>query len=468
MGPDDPVSDLVVLGAGPAGLVAAWRAALAGHHVTLCERSPAVGGMTASTEVVGVRVDLGSHRLHPSTPLPLLDALRGLLGADLQVRPRHGRIRLGGRWLGFPLRATDLLTGLPPRMAAAAARDAVTGPLRRERADTFAEVVRAGLGSTVADAFYAPYVRKIWGVEASQLAGELARRRVSASSPTDIVHRLVRGARRGGRTFLYPRGGFGRIAERLADAAVAAGVDLRLGTGAVAVQLREGSVGVEVADGGHVEAERVFTTVPVADLAAMAEPAPPDHVLTAAAGLEHRGVVLVYLALDRPRWTEYDAHYFPDADVALARLSEPKNYRDDPDDPGDRTVLCAEIPCSVGDGTWTATPEELGARVAGALARLDLPDATPSAVEVRRLPRVYPLYRPGFAWDLSVVDLWLADHPRLVTFGRQGLFVPDNTHHALAMGWAAAETLGPVGGPGWDQRAWDSARTSFRRFVVED
>jgi hypothetical protein len=54
----------------------------------------------------------------------------------------------------------------------------------------------------------------------------------------------------------------------------------------------------------------------------------------------------------------------------------------------------------------------------------------------------------------------------LLTFGRQGLFVPDNTHHALAMGWAAAGAVQPDGR--WDQAAWDRARDSFRDFVVED
>ena len=110
--------------------------------------------------------------------------------------------------------------------------------------------------------------------------------------------------------------------------------------------------------------------------------------------LRHRGLVLAYLVLERPRWTEFDAHYFPDLDVPLARLSEPKNYRDDLADPRDVTVLCAEIPCTVGDEVWTAAPEDLGARVAEALRRMGLPDATLAAAEVRRLPRVYPLYRP--------------------------------------------------------------------------
>src|SRR3954447_13841689 len=181
------LSRVVVVGAGPAGLMAAWRAARAGHEVTVIERSNRVGGMAASHSVAGLRVDLGSHRLHPSTPPVILGALRALLGGDVQERTRNGRVRLGDRWIAFPLRAADLLTRTPRPFAVGAVRDAVLAPTRHPRADTFAEVVRAGLGPTVADAFYAPYVRKIWGVAPAELSGELARRRVSAGGPAAIA-----------------------------------------------------------------------------------------------------------------------------------------------------------------------------------------------------------------------------------------------------------------------------------------
>lgn len=89
---------IVVVGAGPAGLAAAWGAARAGHQVTVVDRADHVGGMAASRTVAGLRVDHGSHRLHPATDPALLAEIRRLLGDDLQTRPRHGRIRLAGRW----------------------------------------------------------------------------------------------------------------------------------------------------------------------------------------------------------------------------------------------------------------------------------------------------------------------------------------------------------------------------------
>ncbi|MBI2708893.1 MAG: FAD-dependent oxidoreductase [Actinobacteria bacterium] len=470
---------ILVVGAGPAGLAAAWRAAAGGHEVAVVERAEVVGGMAGSFEVAGVRVDHGSHRLHPSTPPEVLGALRGLLGDDLQDRPRHGRIRLTGRWVGFPLRTADLLSRLPPGFAVRAAADALTGPLRRPRQapgshgarprDTFAEVVRCGLGPAVAEEFYGPYVRKLWGMDPEALAGDLARRRVSAASAGAVARRLVRARQPAGRTFLYPRGGFGRISEALAEAAEGAGVSIRLGCGLTSVISASGPDGpvlsVRLDDGTSIEADLLWSTIPLPELARRVDPAPPATLLAAAGRLEHRALALVYLVLDQPWWTEFDAHYFPALDNPVARLSEPKRYRDDPADPTDRTVLCAEVPCDVGDAVWSAPAADLGALVADALARDDLPPVRAAQVEVRRLPRVYPRYRPGFAWDLARLELWLADQRGIVSFGRQGLFVPDNTHHALAMGWAAAACLAD---DHWDALAWRTARDGFRTHVVED
>jgi protoporphyrinogen oxidase len=170
--------------------------------------------------------------------------------------------------------------------------------------------------------------------------------------------------------------------------------------------------------------------------------------------------------LDRDRYTEFDAHYFPALDAPFSRVSEPKNYRDGTGtDTAGRTVLCAEVPCSVGDATWDAPDGELGALVAGALPAQGLPAAAPVEVAVRRVPNAYPVYRVGFEEHFAAADAWLASIANLVTFGRQGLFAHDNTHHAMATGWAAADALG---GGGFDRDRWRLDRERFAAHVVED
>jgi protoporphyrinogen oxidase len=455
----------VVLGGGPAGVGAAYRAARAGHRVALLERAAHLGGASASIDVGGQRVDLGSHRLHPSIEPRILADLRALMGDDLQVRPRNGRIRLGGRWIAFPLRPVDLVRRMPPAMALGAVRDALLAPARRPREDTFAEVVRAALGPTIAGRFYLPYARKIWGVDPAGLSGEQARRRVGTRSAAGLVRRALARGEEGKRTFLYPRGGYGQIVEALGTAARAAGARIELGAEVTRVELRADGARVTRAGGATTTARRVWSTIPVTALAAIADPPPPPAALAAAAGLGYRAMLLVYLVLDRPRYTPFDAHYLPAGATPVTRVSEPKNYRDGDDPPG-TTVLCAEVPCEAGDVLWRAPDPVLGAVAADALEEAGLPRPMPSAVEVVRLRHAYPVLRAGYAERLAEVERWAAGRPALLTLGRQGLFVHDNLHHALAMAWAVADCLGPD--RGFDEVAWAAARRGFAEHVVED
>lgn len=469
-------ADLVVLGAGPAGLATALSAAGRGLTVEVLEAAPVVGGMSASFEVAGIRVDLGSHRLHPSMSGEVRELLDRLLGDDLQERPRNGRIHLAGRWVAFPPSTPDLIRKLPPGFAAGVALDTVTSPLRRTRArqETFADVVRAGLGPTFLREFYGPYAVKLWGLPAEELDAELARRRVSADGAASLLRRLVPGrAAPGraatGRTFMSPRRGFGQVAETLAAAAVDAGATITTSSPATGIE-RRGEAWVVRAVGRagdaelELEAPAVVSTLPVSVAVGLLGREAPPAVSEAAARMEHRGVVLVYLVLDSGRWTAFDAHYLPGPETVVARVSEPRNYRDG-DDPDDVTVLCAEVPCDVGDEVWSAADDALGARVAAELTALGLP-TEPVDVVTRRLPAVYPRLRPGDIALRDSVDRWWATRPGLLSVGRAGRHVGDNTHHVIEEGLAVGRLVGPGGEV--DRSALRELRQRTDGYVVVD
>jgi protoporphyrinogen oxidase len=453
--------DVVVLGGGPAGLAAAWRAAGAGRSVLLLERAPAVGGMAASFEVAGVRVDTGSHRLHPATPAPVLGLLRDLLGADLQTRPRNGRLRVYDRWVGFPLRPAELIRTLPPAAALRIGRDAATRPFARPDPTSYASLLVGKLGPELYGALYGPYAEKLWGLPGRDIDAEQARRRVSAGGVWGIARSLLRRHRSGaGQVFFYPRRGFGQIVDVLADAATAAGAMVRTGAEVTAVRPGPDAVEVSTADGRTVRAGHVLSTVPLPVLARLA------GADLAPSGLAFRAMVLVYLVHRGGRWTRHDAHYLPGPQTPVSRLSEPANYRVSAEDPADRTVLCAEIPCAVGDPMWTSTPDELAVLVRDGLRASDLPEVDLGGVEVRRLPHVYPVYGIGYAERLRPLDEWVDGLDRVTTFGRLGLFAHDNSHHAMAEALDAVAALRPDGTR--DPDRWAEARTRFAAHVVED
>ncbi|MDP6352073.1 MAG: FAD-dependent oxidoreductase [Alphaproteobacteria bacterium] len=464
---------VVILGAGPAGLGAAYRLRQAGTAAaTVIERGATVGGNAASFPLAGMQVDYGSHRLHPQCDPAVLGDLRSLLGADLIERPRHGRIRLRGRWIGFPLAPLDLLLHLPPGSAAGAAWDMVRAPLLgpAPEQDSFATVLERGLGRTICRDFYFPYARKIWGVAPEQLSPVQARRRVAASSSARLIAKVLSavpglGGKAAGR-FFYPRHGFGQICARLRDAAVAAGAEVLTGTEVTAVSHRDGAVTGITAGGHALDADHVWSTIPITTLARLMTPPAPADLRQAAGRLSYRAMILVYLVVATPRFTEFDAHYFPEAAIAISRLSEPKNYGL-ASEPAARTVLCAELPCAVDSEVWRMSDEDLGALVLDALAGAGIPVRAPvEAVISRRLAQGYPIYERGFEHAFDALDQWLGGFDRLLTFGRQGLFAHDNTHHALAMAYAACDCLRADGA--FDKALWHRHRRAFEHHVVVD
>ena len=182
--------------------------------------------------------------------------------------------------------------------------------------------------------------------------------------------------------------------------------------------------------------------------------------------MRFRAMILIYLVLEQNQFSEYDAHYFPEEQIPITRLSEPKNYSTAVE-PRESTVLCAELPCETGSAWWSMNDRELGELARQSLEQAGIPvRATIRRVVTRRLERAYPLYELGYESRFATLDAWLDRFENLLTFGRQGLFAHDNTHHALSMAYSAADCLD--GNGKFDRDRWREFRRQFETHVVED
>jgi protoporphyrinogen oxidase len=463
---------VVVLGGGPAGCGAAYRLRIRDRaRVTVVERQEAVGGNASSFEWAGQWLDYGSHRLHFTTNPDVLADIRSLLGEELLSRTRRGRIRLRGKYVRFPFKPLDLLTSLDKGFATGVLTDMAAGTLglrRRRGGDTFADVLVDSLGPTIFDSFYRPYAPKMWGRDASELSGAQARRRVTANSFAKLIRRVFKPV--GAGLFYYPRRGFGQITSAYADAARTHGAEILLGTGVERLEPPRENGGrwqVHVSTRGEarvIEADYVWSTIPITMLSRLTTGA-PAALTGPTPGIEYRAMLLVYLQLDVDRFTPTDAHYFPEPAISITRLSEPKNYSGRTEPVGS-TVLCAELPCSPDDATWSMSDAELGELVVGDIRTAGLPLARPPvAVMVKRLRHAYPIYLSGYEAQFGEHDDWAATQPGLLTFGRQGLFAHDNTHHALYMAYCAVDCLQDGR---FDAGRWEEYRKVFATHVVED
>ena len=473
--------DVVILGAGPAGLGAAYKLASESRaKVTVLEKNGIVGGNAGSFELAGIHVDYGSHRLHPACDPVVLADIRTLLGDELLDRPRHGRIRLRGRWIHFPLKPMDLALQLPPSFGLGVSSDSLRKIIRSVsfsadgQEENFATVLQAGLGQTICNDFYFPYARKLWGVEPEELSAIQARRRVSAGSLGKMVGKVlaaVPGFKPPGQgRFFYPRHGYGQISEAYFHGAESSGATVVLNAEVKLIETDEENglkVFFEQEDQLHsIPADHVWSTIPITTLARSLKPEPPVEYLNAAEAIDYRAMILIYLVLEQNQFSEFDAHYFPETDIPISRLSEPKNYSAS-QEPVGRTVLCAELPCSPEDSVWQRSNEDLAAIVCQSLETAGIPVQAPILdVTTRRLRQAYPIYLRGYEAHFEKLDRWISQVDDLLTFGRQGLFAHDNTHHALYMAYSAVDCLDGDGH--FDQNCWQEYREIFDTHVVVD
>lgn len=466
---------IAILGGGPAGLGAAWQLTKQKKaEVTLFEQGGEVGGNAGSFEIDGIPVDYGSHRLHPACKTEILSDLKELLQDDLLSRPRHGRIRLRGRWIHFPLKPKDLLLNLPASFAFGVTLDALTKNFHRKvhlENETFATVLERGLGKTICHDFYFPYAKKIWGLQPEDISPTQAYRRVSAGSLGKMARKILgvipgRKSPMVGR-FYYPNQGYGQISRAIAEEAEKLGADIQVNTAVKKITLGEPNR-IEVVRNNRVEsveADFIWSTIPVSILARIVDPPAPPEVSDASKQIKYRAMILIYLVLEQQQFTPYDAHYFPEEDIKLTRLSEPKNYSAR-NEPNNRTILCGELPCMIGDESWNASDEELWDVVKYSLERCGLAIKAPMIkVITKRLPFAYPIYQKGYEEYFYCLDEWVCSLDNVLTFGRQGLFAHDNTHHALAMAYAAVDCLRESQ---FDQDRWQKYRKEFEMHVVED
>ncbi len=476
-GSDGNLPHIVILGAGPAGAGAAFRLRRRGQaRVTVIEARDSVGGNAGSFALDGVYCDFGSHRLHPVVTPDILGDLQELIGEDLLLRVRHGRILLRGRWIHFPLKPLDLLFRLPKGFALGILADMCSKPFRRSAIgeENFASVLEKGLGRTMSREFYFPYARKLWGLPPEKLSATTAQRRVSGSSIGKVLRKVagqVPGLRKptAGR-FYYPRGGFGRFSQSLYEASQKNGANYLFGARVCGLDRfgnRVTGIRYEKDGGEHVlPADMVWSTIPVSLMVRGMKPEAPSDVLDSAAALKSRGMILIYLALAADQFSPVDAYYFPEANVPITRLSEPKNFTGSTE-PRGRTVLCAELPSDPGQPEWDLDDAELGRRVCHWMEQAGLPIHDPvEKVIVHRLRQAYPVYEQGYDSHFARVDKWLDGLDGLLSLGRQGLFAHDNTHHTLETAYAATDCLRSDGS--FDRATWAVHRHEFETHVVED
>ena len=265
--------DVIVIGAGLAGLRCAGLLAAQGLDVVVLEAADAVGGRQRTDIVDGFRLDRGFQVLNPAYPALRrsvdLDALAlGSFPVGVRVRTENGtselRHPLRHPLSIIPSMRSGLVNGTDAVALARWAAPALVQPISRlaQNDVTLSEGWDAvGLRGPLRTAVLEPF-----------LAGVLAERRGETSNA--FAQRLIRYFALG-RPGL-PAQGIAAVPEQLAAHARAAGADIRLSARVERTSARGAGIQVEVADGDSIRAARVVVAVgpdAVADLTGLPAPA---------------------------------------------------------------------------------------------------------------------------------------------------------------------------------------------------
>ena len=429
------MTSLTILGAGPAGLAAAYYAGKAGFSRHVYEAADAVGGNCRTLEFDGHRFDTGAHRLHDEIPSVTAE-IRGLLGDELLRVDAPSQIYVDGRFVDFPLSPLNLLRVLSVPALAAIARDkCATFGRDASAAETFAEFATARYGAALAEKFLLGYTEKLWGAPASELSTSVAGARLRGLDVKTFLLELLGGSRRKVRhldgTFYYPKNGYGAIADAAADAVGRAHITC----GARVVGLRHDGRrirSIRFEDGRDCRVDAVLSTLPLSAAMRALNPAPPAEMLDIARNLRFRNVRLVVLVLRRARFSPNASLYFPDPTDPYTRIYEPKN-RSEVLSPPDETAIVVEVPCSGDDGAWTADDEVLIERVCGSLVAKSLlrREDVKSACTVR-MANAYPILEVGFEEKAGRLIGFLESFENLYLAGRSALFEYTHLHQIFA------------------------------------
>ncbi|MGM0576062.1 MAG: protoporphyrinogen/coproporphyrinogen oxidase [Myxococcota bacterium] len=449
--PERAARRAVVAGAGVSGLAAALDLRRRGWEVEILEASDGPGGLVRPFRFRGRDCDLGSHRLHPeATSDPILAEMADEIG--LAPRRRRGRIVLNRRQVPYPLTLPGLLHGLGARTSAAfcagylgrrrdfARWEADRARPPRDDDEGFEAFVLRRVGRAAYEGFYRPYVEKVWGLEPDRLSRSVAKKRVSTSRPGAQVARALVPGRGADATFLYPRGGMASMLAWLRRSAADAGVTFRYGA-------RVGTGGLSPDD---LDADAVVMAGRLGDLAPRAD-------------LAHRGLYLVFLALDTDRLGATDTYYVPEGHYWFGRVSEVRNFSEALARPGE-TVVCCEIP----EGRW-GRGRDFTRRAPEILEQLREAGIAPPGVRVleaaqRWVPDVYPLYTRGWLARWAEAMDQVTASGRVVPVGRQGLYLHCNIDHCLRTARDAAAHLSRGG----DARTWRAETGHYLGLRVRD
>src|SRR6476620_7549502 len=372
---------VVICGAGPAGLTAAFLLARQGYAVTVLEADDTVGGISRTVRYKDYRFDIGGHRFF--TKIPAVQSLwEELLGEEFIDVPRLSRIIYNGRFFNYPLKAANALKGLGLRQSALIVASYVRARMSPHPVEqNFEQWVSNRFGDRLYRIFFKTYTEKVWGIPCSEIRAEWAAQRIQGLSLARAVLSATSLQRRAPeiktliQQFKYPRLGPGQMWERCAERVTEMGGTILLNHRVTGLETDGNRIAAARVSGPsgvrRLEAEHFISTMSLRSLVGALSSASTEAV-NGAARLTYRDFILVALVLDRDKLFPDNWIYVHTPGVQVGRIQNFNNWSAAMVPHAGQTCVGMEYFCFEGDSMWNASDAELVALATKELKTLEL------------------------------------------------------------------------------------------------
>ncbi|WP_404786466.1 NAD(P)/FAD-dependent oxidoreductase [Altericista sp. CCNU0014] len=452
---------VVIIGAGPAGLTAAYRLRKQNINFIVLEKADKVGGISRTETYKGYRFDIGGHRFF--TKVEEVERVwQEILGDEFIKVPRLSRIYFQGKFYNYPLSLFNTVANLGPIRSflflssylRAKIKSKVSfkifGVSTEKTLETFEDWVSDRFGVRLYRTFFKTYTEKVWGIPCSEIRADWAAQRIQGMSLKRAVLHALFGSHKSKsliKEFNYPILGPGMMWERCQAILDSHDTPIQLNADVVRVQ-REGQVvkSIAVRDGEQtmqIGGAHFISSMPVTLLLNRLDPPPPARVLEATRGLKYRDFLIVSLIVNKENLFPDNWLYIHSPEFKVGRIQNFKNWSAAMVPDTRKTSLGMEYFCSEKDALWEMSDTALIALATQEAIALRLGIKTGDVEDgcVIRQRKAYPIYDGEYRQHLQVIQEYLETFENLQTVGRNGMHRYNNQDHSMLTAMLAVQNI---------------------------